>query len=87
MSDIIKKATVKSVSFWICLIISVLLIITGFFIPPKGAIDGSVLTAVGELWAFATLAVVYHSISMGIDARIKHGKTEVTIGDFENENK
>lgn len=84
MSELFKKATVKSVSFWICLVISILLIITGFLIPPKGIIDGSVLTAVGELWAFATLALVYHSISMGIDARIKYGKTEVTIGNQDN---
>jgi hypothetical protein len=31
------------------------LIIGGFFVPPMGIIDGSVLTAVGELGAFGAL--------------------------------
>ena len=35
---------------------SIALVVVGFVVPPFGFIDGSVLTAVGELLAFAALA-------------------------------
>jgi len=44
-----------SLAGWICLIISVSLIIASFVLPPIGIIDNSVLAAVGELFAFGTL--------------------------------
>ena len=37
----------KTIPFWICLIVSIGLIVAGFCVPPMGIIDGSVLTAVG----------------------------------------
>ena len=36
-------------TFVICFFVSVGLMIGGFFVPPMGVIDGSVLTAIGEL--------------------------------------
>ena len=42
--------------FYINLTLSILLIAGGFVCPPMGVIDGSVLTAVGLLLAFAVLA-------------------------------
>ena len=45
-------------TFYITLITSILLIVGGFICPPMGIIDSSVLTAVGLLLAFATLAQV-----------------------------
>ena len=44
--------------FYINLTVSLCLIIGGFLVPPVGIIDGSVLTAVCELLAFAALAQV-----------------------------
>ena len=44
--------------FTLCSILSVCLIVGGFLGPPMGIIDGSVLTAVGLLIAFAALAQV-----------------------------
>ena len=44
--------------FYLTLAISLLLIIGGFLLPPMGIIDGSVLTAVGELLMFGVLAQV-----------------------------
>ena len=44
--------------FHLTLTLSVLLIVGGFFCPPMGVIDSSVLTAVGLLLAFATLSQV-----------------------------
>ena len=64
--------------FYLTFAISLLLIIGGFLLPPMGIIDGSVLTAVGELLMFGVLA----QLPALIDAA-KNGKSiKVTKGDF-----
>lgn len=70
--------------FYICLIISIALLVGGFFVPPTGVIDGSVITAVGELFGFATLAQVVSLLKKGKDIKVKHKDTELTISDEEN---
>ena len=50
-------------TFYLTLAISLLLIVGGFLLPPMGIIDGSVLTAVGELLMFGVLAQVPALIS------------------------
>ncbi len=65
-------------TFYLTLAISLLLIVGGFLLPPMGIIDGSVLTAVGELLMFGVLA----QLPALIDAA-KNGKSiKVTKGDF-----
>lgn len=61
--------------------VAVVLIIAGFFVPPMGIIDGSVIKAVGELFAFAALFEVPHCIIIAKDKNIsiKHNNTEVKI--------
>ena len=64
--------------FYLTLAISLLLIIGGFLLPPMGIIDGSVLTAVGELLMFDVLA----QVPVLIDAA-KNGKSvKISKGDF-----
>ena len=64
--------------FYLTFAISLLLIIGGFLLPPMGIIDGSVLTAVGELLMFGVLAQVPALI-----AAANNGKSiKVTKGDF-----
>ena len=64
--------------FYLTLAISLLLIIGGFLLPPMGIIDGSVLTAVGELLMFGVLA----QVPALIDAA-KNGKSvKISKGDF-----
>lgn len=79
MGEIIKRATIKNFAFWLCLGFSVGLITVSFFVPPTGVIDGSVLAAVGELFGFATLYVVYKAIEKGIDAKVTHNNTTIEI--------
>jgi len=55
----------------------------GMMLPPRGKIDPSILTGVGELFGFATLGVVANAIRYGYDAKITHGKTSVEIKDTE----
>lgn len=52
------KAKIHTIAFWVCLCTSIGLIVGGFFVPPLGVIDGSVITAVGELLGFATIAMI-----------------------------
>lgn len=47
-----------------------------------GVIDGSVLAAVGEIFAFAALGTVVKAIDKGVDAQIQHNNTTVTVGDI-----
>jgi hypothetical protein len=87
MSETYKSATIKNPAFWVCLTITVGLFVAGFCVPPHGEIDGSILTAGGILFAFATLETVHVALRKGVDAKVKHGQTELTIGDNLNDNK
>ena len=87
MSETYKSATIKNPAFWVCLTITVGLFVAGFCVPPHGEIDGSILTAGGILFAFATLETVHVALKKGVDAKVKHGQTELTIGDNLNDNK
>ena len=63
----------------ICFVISVLLIIVGFLLPPMGTIDGSVLTAVGELLLFPVVIYGFRAIELGLEVKIQKGDTSVEI--------
>ena len=68
-------------TFYLTLAISLLLIVGGFLLPPMGIIDGSVLTAVGELLMFGALVQVPALISAA-----KNGKSvKISKGDFSAE--
>lgn len=67
--------------FFICLVVSIILIVTSFLTPPKWIIDGSTLAATGELFGFAALAEVVAAIERGKNAKITKGSTSITIGD------
>ena len=65
-------------TFYLTLAISLLLIVGGFLLPPMGIIDGSVLTAVGELLMFGVLAQLPALINAA-----KNGKSvKISKGDF-----
>ena len=67
------------VTFIICFFASVGLIVGGFFVPPMGVIDGSVLTAVGELLLFPTLLYGYRAIEMGLRVKFQRGETSIEV--------
>ena len=67
--------------FYLTFAISLMLIVGGFLLPPMGIIDGSVLTAVGELLMFGVLAQLPALISAA-----KNGKSvKISKGDFSAE--
>lgn len=61
------------------MIVSIGLLVGGFFAPPMGVIDGSVLTAVGLLFAFGTLAQIPIIIEVAGYAKISSGNTTIEI--------
>lgn len=79
MGQIIKDRLISSIAFWVCLIVSIALVALGFIVPPMGDINPRVLTAVGELFGFATLGVVADAIRYGYDAKITHNNTTVEV--------
>ena len=73
------------ITFAICFFVSVGLIIGGFFVPPMGIIDGSVLTAVGELLLFPTLLYAYRAIELGLRVKFQKGETSIEISKQDEE--
>jgi hypothetical protein len=67
------------ITFAICFFVSVGLIVGGFFVPPMGVIDGSCLTAVGELLLFPTLLYAYRAVELGLTVKLNHGDTSIEI--------
>lgn len=65
--------------FYITFVLSVVLIVSGFLIPPTGIIDGSVLTAVGELLMFSVIAKIPDAIKAGKSVKIQKGDSSIEI--------
>lgn len=85
-SDKVKAKTdgtrsffLSRVTFVVCFFISVGLIVGGFFVPPMGVIDGSILTAVGELLLFPTLLYAFRAIELGMKVKLQKGDTSISI--------
>lgn len=64
-------------------VVSVILLVAGFCVPPCGEISGSVLTGVGELLGGVALIHFITNIpaylEAGIKAKISHGSTSITV--------
>ena len=63
----------------ITLVVSILLIVGGFFCPPMGSIDGSVLTAVGLLILFSFIEKLPEAIAAGRSVKIQKGDTSLEV--------
>jgi len=65
-------------TFYVTLVVSILLIVGGFFVPPLGVIDGSVITSVGLLLMFAVVAQIPSILNA-----VREGKSlKISKGDF-----
>ena len=74
-----KQCCLCRATFAICFLVSIVLIVTGFFIPPMGVIDGSVLTATGELLLFPTLLYGFRAVELGLEVKFQKGETSIEI--------
>ena len=66
-------------------VLSTLLIIASFILPPLGVVDPSVLGAVGEIFGFTSLFMAWDSIEKGLGAKWTHGNTTIEIEKDEDE--
>lgn len=78
-TDGTKSFWLSRFTFAICFFVSVGLMIGGFFVPPMGVIDGSVLTAVGELLLFPTLLYAYRALELGYKVKFQKGETSIEV--------
>lgn len=69
--------------FLVCMAISIALFVGGFFCPPMGVIDGSVLKAAGILLGFAALGVAGQNLANGKDVTFHKDDINIKIGDDE----
>ena len=83
MGKILKHSIVENIPFWILAGVSIIIGIIAFFVPPKAEIHPSVLHLISWYFAFAALWSVFVAMIRGIDARIQHGKTSLTVGQLE----
>lgn len=78
------KTPTRNHSVWLFIATTtaaIALIVAGFLVPPTGVIDPSVLTAVGELFAFATLAQVPAMLESGHKVKVQKGDTTIELHD------
>lgn len=80
-----KKDKTSRAVFYVCLSITVVLLVAGFIVPPPAVIDGSVLKAGALLFAFAALSKVDKIVEKGYDAKINVGKTSLEVNNPDNE--
>ena len=83
MEKIIKHSILENVPFWILAGLSAVLGIIAFFMPPKAEVHPSVLKLISWFFAYSALWVVFVAMMRGIDARLQHGKTSLTVGSLE----
>lgn len=72
-------------AFFICLAVSIGLMVGGALTPPRFVIDGSIFKAVGWLFGFAALAQVPAIVESGKSAKLQKGDTTFTIGDVDGD--
>lgn len=82
---VVRDVIIADLGFHILTTISIFLIVTSFFIPPMGIIDSSVFVAVGELFGFAALWEFHVAVRKGMDAKIEHHDTSISLHEHNTE--
>ena len=80
-----KKHHADKYIFIICLAFTVGLFVGGFFCPPKGEIDSSILKAGGILFGFAALGIAGQNLANGKEVKLRKDDIDLTIGDNEKD--
>ena len=85
MGQIVKDYLLKDVWFYVLSGFAIAFLVAGFLVPPLGAINPTVLTGVGEIFAFGVLGTVIKAINNGVSAKLQHNNTSLTVGDDKQE--
>ena len=73
------------IAFWVCLGVSIFLMIGSACVPPPFVVDASIFKCVAYLLGFAALSQVPAIVGSGKSARLQHGNTSLTVGDLDGE--
>ena len=76
-----SKINYNKISFTLCLVVSIGLIVGGFLVPPTGVIDGSVLKAVGMLVLFAVIDMIPKILAAEKNIKISKGDMSIEVND------
>lgn len=76
-----SKINYNKISFTLCLLVSISLIVGGFLVPPTGVIDGSVLKAVGMLVLFAVIDMIPKILAAEKNIKISKGDMSIDVND------
>lgn len=82
MKGRIKNATVGDIINFCCFLISIILAVVGFILPPTGVIDSSVLLVIGELGFFSTVTKIpdfIKALKGGASIEIEKGDTHIKL--------
>ena len=82
LKERIKRATIGEWINFVCFLVSIILAIVGFVLPPTGEIDNSVLVCIGELGFFSTLTKIpdfIRALKNGASIEIGRGDTHIKI--------
>lgn len=82
MKTRIKNATVGDIINFCCFLISIILAVVGFILPPTGVIDSSVLLVIGELGFFSTVTKIpdfVKALKNGASIEIEKGDTHIKL--------
>jgi len=85
------KALFKGTPWYVhaAMIVSIILFIAGFLVPPMGTVDGSVLKGMGEIMGGAAVLNVVVNIptyiNRGVKAELSHGNTKISVSGKDSE--
>lgn len=74
-----------SILFAVTTFAAIGLFVAGFFVPPMGIIDGTVLKAGGLMLGFASVAQVPELARRGTDVKFQHGQTSLSVNNPDKE--
>ena len=73
------------IAFFICLSVSIFLMVGSAIVPPPFVVDASIFKCVAWLFAFAALSQIPSLVNSGKTAKIQHGNISVTVSDQEEQ--
>lgn len=84
----IKNITIGDLINFVCFVISIVLAVVGFILPPTGEIDNSVLICIGELGFFSTVTRIpdlIYSLKNGASLDLSFGDKQIHIEGADDE--
>lgn len=84
-----KYMTIADIINFCCFLVSIILSVVGFCLPPIGVIDNSVLVAIGELGFICTVTKIpdfIKALKNGASIEIEKGDSKIKIEGAENNN-